>query len=167
MQIDLRDQRRQAEPVLGQQLPVGPERQPLGSGLRSPLSASVERAGRAAVQLSGGIALTDAGLGVPIGPPGDQLRPAEPALAQRPVAHQAELRVLHDLDGVTDRIGEYQLGLGAVGREDQVPERGTHAALPGADYLQQTPQLRQVVLIDDPGCRDRSTDPRCSRRSGC
>src|SRR3954447_5651046 len=54
------------------------------------------------------------------GPPGDQVLPAQPAVFQRLVVHQAILLVLDDADGVSDGVRQHDLRLAAVGGEDEV-----------------------------------------------
>jgi transposase len=179
VQVDLRDERRNVEPVSTVPSAVPLENKTLGSvavhGLQQP-----------GVEFVPGCAFFLAYQALAARPPCGELPPGQSCLGQRPVVDQAVLGVLDDVQVVVYRVADHDPRLRAVGGEDQVLHLAAHAVRPvhaeqmvedavvvvhGGDVTAKREQLGQPPVPDSPLDVAPLTPPRavfvlCSGPSG-
>lgn len=124
MEVYLRDQCWLIEPDGAVALAELREQELLGG-------VAVHRGPQALIELPPRFKLGHPGLGVRPHRPFDQRPPGQTSVRERLVVHQAVLSVLHDLDGVVDRVLQHDLRLWTVGGEDQVFQLAVDAAITG------------------------------------
>ena len=110
VQIHLRDQRGNTEPVNAVQAGVAIEHQALWTFVETLEESPVEVERHHAF-----------GVGrMTVAPPVDKLTPGQLALAERAVVDEAELPIRGDLDVIVDGIAQDDLGFRAIWGEDEV-----------------------------------------------